>query len=119
MPEISYERVGNVDILSLGEDWNDDDLEKLVEIISTMRQQGSRHILLLGNNIKRIRSSRLEELTLPIRIFRGIGGKFAVAEFGDAAIRQLRSATWYRFLNVFHTKEEALQFLNPPPTIDG
>ncbi len=118
MTEIAYIREREIDILSLAKDLKDSSIEELAQTISTLRQQGSQRLLLLGQPGCRVRTNCLEDLALPMRIFRGTGGIVAIAEFDSTAQRQLRSASWYRYLNVFRTREEALQFLNHSSTID-
>lgn len=109
---ISCAREGDTDMISFEGDLDEALLDKLGQTISTLRQQGSRRILIRGKNIRRIRSQDIEKLALPIRIFRGTGGIIALAEFGKEAIRQLRAASWFRYLNVFQSFEEAMIFFN-------
>jgi len=118
MTEIAYIREREIDILSLAKDLKDSSIEELAQTISTLRQQGSQRLLLLGQAGCRVHTNHLEDLALPMRVFRETGGIVAVAEFDSTAQRQLRSASWYRYLNVFRTREEALQFLNHSSTID-
>ncbi|GEM_PF-3215293 len=97
---------------------DDTTLEELTRTISRLRQQGSRKMLLQGENIRYIQTQHLEKLARPIRVFRSTGGVIALAGFSPATLDAIRRASWYRYLNVFRTREEAWQFLNPhsPPS---
>ena len=117
MAEITCTRTENTDHLILQGRLDDTTLEDLTQTISRLRQQGSRKMLLQGDNVRSIQTQNLEKLARPIRVYRSTGGVIALAGFSAAALDVLRRASWYRYLNIFRTREEAWQFLNPhaPP----
>lgn len=114
MANITCNREGNVDILSFEEKPDASFIEQIGQSISTLRQQGSRRILIVGKNIRHIRTQDLEQLALPIRVFRGTGGVIALADFEKNVLRQLQAASWRRHMNVFDSANEAFNFLQKP-----
>ncbi len=115
MSNICHTFENESDVLTIEGELDNSALDSLGKSITDLRQKGSTRILLLGNGLNRIRAEHLEELALPVRIFRGIGGIIALAEFDKKVLRQFRNASWYRYLNVFNDKKDAFQFLNPSP----
>ncbi len=115
MPNICHTFENESDVLTLKGEMDNAAIESLAKSIADLRQKGSTRILLLGNGLERIRAEHLENLALPVKIFRRIGGVIALAEFDKKALRQFRNASWHRYLNIFDNKKEALQFLNPSP----
>jgi hypothetical protein len=117
MTGITCSRQGNVDILSFEGRPDASFMDQIGQSISTLRQQGSCRILIVGKNIHHIPPQDLEKLALPIRIFRGVGGVIAVAEFEKNILRRLQAASWRRHLNVFNSVEDAIKFLKMPSEI--
>lgn len=113
MADITCTRAEDTDLLIFQGGLDDATLEELTRTISLLRQQGSRKILLRGENVNHIQTGRLEMLARPIRVYRGTGGVIALAGFTDSTLDAIRRASWFRYLNVFRTGEEAWRFLNP------
>lgn len=113
MADITCARVEDTDLLMFQGGLDDATLEELNRTISRLRRQGSRKILLRGDHVSHIQTGRLERLARPIRVYRGTGGVIALAGFTESSLDAIRRASWYRYLNVFRTGEEAWQFLNP------
>lgn len=113
MSNFSYTQENSIDIIRLEGEMNEDTLYSLKDMISNLRQQGSTHLLIIGSDLKDLKTRDLTPLTSPIRIYRQIGGKIALAAFDSNHIQQLRRTLFYRFLNVFQTEEEARNFLKP------
>ncbi|RJP23445.1 MAG: hypothetical protein C4527_20285 [Candidatus Omnitrophota bacterium] len=113
MAELTFARNGEIDIITLTGVVKENDLIQLAKTISTLRQQGCMNIIWNGKGIDRIAVRDLEILANPIRIFRNVGGKFALAEFEDRNLSMIQRTSWKKFLNIFKTETEAITFLDP------
>ncbi len=113
MAEISFERDGNIDIIYMAGMIEEKDLVQLGKTISTLRQQGCVNLLWVGKDVERLTTRNLEAVANPMKIFRSIGGKIAVAEFDDHILKIIQRTSWKKYLNVFKTESEAKTFLDP------
>ncbi len=113
MGELNYRREGNIDIVNLTGIIEEKDLIQLAKTISTLRQQGSTNILWLGKGIEKIATRDLDSPMNPMRIFRSMGGKIAVAEFEEKHLKIIERTSWKKYLNIFRTENEAKTFLDP------
>ncbi len=113
MAEFSCERHGSTDIITIAGVLGDEEAIQLKNAVSTLRQQGSTKIILSGKSIEQISASNLNEIARPIRVFRNMGGKVALAGCSEETLKVMDRLSWFRYLNVFQTEEEAKRFLEP------
>ncbi len=90
MSDIVYSRHGEIDILIIEGEWDDSILVKWASMITSLRQQGCQRLLILGNGLDRLPADRINELSLPIRVYRRMGGIIAFAEFHENALQIIR-----------------------------
>lgn len=113
MANFFYKQEDSIDLIHLEGELDEETLLSLKQTITQLRQQGSRCILLVGKNLTAVKVRDLSVLNASIRVFRQMGGKIAIAEFGKAEQRLLENNLFYRHLNVFQTENEARNFLKP------
>lgn len=113
MAELRCSSEQGIDIIHISGVLEDDDLLEISHVISTLRQQNSTKLLLLGQNLERIKVSQWRLLDGPMRHFRQLGGVIALAEFQDAHVRMMRYPSWFQHVNTFKSKQEAKLFLDP------
>lgn len=113
MADIECTQVGQVDRVMVRGVLDEDHLNRLATTISTLRQKKSKKLLLIGGEVDRIELRHLELLAKAIKNYRVFGGIFSLAEWNDDFEKHIRNATWYKYVNVFKTEQEALQFLEP------
>jgi len=113
MAELSCTQEGDIDLIRLTGVIDTETLMVLRQTISTLRQQGCKKIVWLGNDIQIPADARLELLEGSWRIFRNMGGKIALAEFSEPHLRILERTSWHKYLNIFKTGMEAKAFLDP------
>ena len=113
MGQAQESREGNVDLISLQGILDEDAILDLRRAISTLRRRGSQKILLLGGGIERVEIKGLELARGAIRLFRHLNGIVALADCRERDRRVLERSSWYKYLNVFKTRQEALAFLDP------
>lgn len=118
MSPIRCEQDNTIEIIHISGILDDSALDQLSQTISMLRQQGSTMLLWLGSDLEKITAREINHILSPIRVFCGMGGKIALAEFNERDVKVIRKATWHKYLNVFKTKKEALLFLDPQSNRD-
>lgn len=118
MAEIHCTSEQEIDIIDVQGVLEDDDLIHISQIISTLRQQNSTKLLILGKSLDRVAVKQWRLLDTPMRNFRQLGGVIALAEFKDSHLKMMRYPSWFQYVNTFKSKPEAKLFLDPN-AIDG
>lgn len=113
MAELHCSSEQGIDIIQISGVLEDEDLTAISQAISTLRQQSSTKVLLLGPEIERISVTQWRLLDGAMRHFRQLGGIIALAEFKDAHLKIMRYPSWFQYVNTFKSKEEAKMFLDP------
>ena len=118
MADIHCSSEHGIDMIQIQGVLTDDDLIKISQLITTLRQQNSTKLLILGNAVERIAVKQWRLLDTATRNFRQLGGVIALAEFKDSHLKMMRYPSWFQYVNTFKSKQEAVLFLDPH-TIDG
>ncbi|MGI6455159.1 MAG: STAS domain-containing protein [bacterium] len=113
MATITNNHEEGIDIIFLEGVLDDESLLQLRDMITTLRQQKSTRLMIQGEGLEKIDSHRLEVLNSSIRIYREMMGIIVLTGFPQKELDRIRRSSWYRYLNIFKTREEARNFLLP------
>lgn len=102
-----------IDEVTLTGRLRDEGVLELGETIAGLRQKGSRKLILLGGAVEGVSVRHWLPLLVPVKNYRALGGIIVLAGFDPRHLRPMRSASWFRHVNVFDTREEAYSFLDP------
>lgn len=87
---------------------------QLAQTISQLRRQGDGLLLWVGPQLTKVYTQQTNCLVRPLSLLRHFGGRIALADFQPQVLREIKRSPWHRFLNIFTTESEALQFLQKP-----